>query len=316
MPAAAAPAPAPAHPRTRTPRFAALAIGLVALAAALAWWTGAGGPPQADAGAVPAPVDAVQLLARADDFYFQFSRADNEAALELYQRVLGLDPDNPAAVAGLANALTQRAIRWPTPPGPGAVEYTRLGDALAAGHLAREPAASQLRRARQLAEAAVLRAPASAAAYKALGLVASAQGELEQGLAAHRRAVELDPAAWGAMINLADVLEQLGRDDEALPWFERAYAAMDADYARNPAQVQRWQEALGVLVAERLRARADLAGAERWYRRVLAIAPLHAGATRGLAAVLAQGGDADAAARLCAELAQRLGPAEACPGPP
>ena len=46
---------------------------------------------------------------------------------------------------------------------------------------------------RQLADAAVARAPDSSAAHKALGLVASAQGELEAGLAAHRRAVELDP---------------------------------------------------------------------------------------------------------------------------
>ena len=106
-PAAAAPAPTPAHPRTRTPRFAALAIGLVALATALAWWTGAGGPPQAGAGAVPAPVDAVQLLARADDFYFQFSRADNEAALELYQRVLAIALLHAGATRGLAAVLAQ-----------------------------------------------------------------------------------------------------------------------------------------------------------------------------------------------------------------
>src|SRR3954452_17223434 len=35
-----------------------------------------------------------QLLTRADDFYFQFSRGDNEAAIELYERVLGLHPDD------------------------------------------------------------------------------------------------------------------------------------------------------------------------------------------------------------------------------
>ena len=52
--------------------------------------------------------DAAVLLTRADDAYFQFSRADNEAAIELYQRVRNLQkvvgnglllpagPDGPA----------------------------------------------------------------------------------------------------------------------------------------------------------------------------------------------------------------------------
>lgn len=263
--------------------------------------------------ATPAGADARQLLSRADDYYFRYSRADNEAALELYQRVLGLDPDNPDAMAGLANALAQRAIRWPTAPAPDAVEYTRLGDALAAGHLSSEPARSQLLRARQLADAAVARAPDSSAAHKALGLVASAQGDLEAGLAAHRRAVDLDPAAWGAMINIADVLELMGRGEDALPWFERAFETMAADYEANPAKVGAWHASLGVLVAGRHRARGDATAAEAWYRRVLALSPLQPDAMRGLAGVLAEGGDAAAAERLCRELEQRLGQGGDCP---
>lgn len=270
-------------------------------------------PLETAATAASPATDTRQLISRADNYYFRFSRADNEAALELYQRVLGLDPDNPDAMAGLANALAQRAIRWPTAPSPGAVEYTRLGDALAAGHLSSEPNRSQLVRARQLAEAAVARAPASSAAHKALGLVASAQGDLDAGLAAHRRAVGLDPTAWGAMINLADVLELTGRDGEALPWFERAFETMAGDYEANPAKVGAWHASLGVLVADRHRARGDAGTAEAWYRRVLAISPLQPEATRGLAGVLAEGGDAAAAERLCSELEQRLGPDGDCP---
>ena len=300
-----APAATPAR------RFAIPALVLLAAALSVLFHTrDRSGPAHSPA----APDRTTQLLSRADQSYFQFSRADNEAALELYQRVLGLDPDNPAAMAGLANALAQRAIRWPTPPGPDAIEFTRLGDALAHGHLSREPANSQLRRARHLAEAAVARAPESAGAYKALGLVASAQGELETGLAAHERAIELDPEAWAAMINLGDLLEQAGRHDEALPWFERAYEAMARAYDDNPVQVRRWHEALGVLVADRYRVRGDLPQAEAWYRRVLTLSPLHADATRGLAAVLSAGGDTAAAERLCGELRQRVGPEAACDG--
>lgn len=285
--------------------LAALAV-LVAGIGAYGWLSTPATP------SAPGALDTRTMLTRADQYYFQFSRADNEAALELYQRVLGLDPDDAAAMAGVANALAQRAIRWPTPPGPEAVEFTRLGDALAHGHMAREPARSQLQRARQLAETAVARAPESAAAYKALGLVLSAQGDAAAGLAAHARAVELDPNAWAAMINIADVLEQSGRAAEALPWFERAYAAMALDYADNPVQVRHWHEALGVLLADRYRLQGDLPRAEAGYRRVLALSPLHVDATRGLADVLATGGDSDAATRLCLELESRLGAAAAC----
>ena len=245
------------------------------------------------------------LIARADDAYFQFSRGDNEAAIELYQRVLGLHPDDVSALAGLANALTQRSIRWPEPVGGGPTEFTQLRDALANGHLDRPQARQQLQRARQLAERAVALAPDSAAAHKALGFVAGAQRAFEPALASYRRAVALDPDAWGAMINIGDVLEITGRQAEALPWFERAYD-------RNPAQVRPWHARLGVAIAERYRDGGQLPTAEAWYRKVLAQTPLDPGATAGLAALLRAGGGATEADRLCAELAQRLGPAQGC----
>jgi tetratricopeptide (TPR) repeat protein len=191
-------------------------------------------------------------------------------------------------------------------------EFTRLGDALANGHLQREPARAQLQRARQLAQRAVAVAPESSAAYKALGFVSSAQGQFEPALGSYERAVQLDHDAWGAMINTGDLLEIMGRGDEALPYFERAYAAMSRAYARNPVQVRPWYASLGVLVAERYRARGDLSAAETWYRRVLAESPMQRDAVRGLAAVLRKGGDSAGAERLCMELERRLGPDPDC----
>ena len=266
---------------------------------------------------VPSPLSAAAddnslLITRANDYYFQFSRGDNEAAIELYERVLGLHPDDANALAGLANALVQRSLRWPQATGKTAVEFTRLADALANGHLDREPARAQLQRARQLAERAVTVAPESAAAHKALGFVASAQRRLNPALASYSRAVQLDPDAWGSMINIGDVLEIMGRTDEALPHFEQAYAAMGRAYARNPVQVRPWYAPMGVLIAGRYRVRGDLVAAETWYRRVLAHSPLQPEATRGLAVVLRKGGDGAAADRLCKELSQRLGTGPDC----
>ena len=283
-------------------------LGLLLVWAGLLYRSTGEGPPEAAGQAEGIPA----LLARAEDSYFQFSRADNEAAIELYERVLGINPDDPIALAGLANALAQRSFRWPHPAGSGGEEFTTLGEALAAGHLEREPAVSQLERAERLARRAVEFAPETAATHKALGLVVSAQGDFEAALSAYRRALELDPEAWGAMINIGDILGITGRHEEALPYFERAFEAMGRAYESDAVRIRPWHDELGVLIAGRYRERGDLSAAEGWYRRVLADSPLHPDATRGLAGVLREGGDAQAADRLCTELAERLGPEEAC----
>jgi DNA-binding winged helix-turn-helix (wHTH) protein/Flp pilus assembly protein TadD len=292
--------------RRRGVVLALAAAGLMLLAwAGLQWISSSTGPATGDE-------RTVALLARADDAYFQFSRADNEAAIELYTRVLGLEPDDPVALSGLANALAQRSFRWPSPAGSDGPTYTTLGDALAAGHLSEEPALSQLERAERLARRAVELAPDQAGTHKALGLVLSAKGQFDEALAAYRQAVSVDPEAWGSLINIGDVLEITGRSDEALPYFERAYEAMGRAYADEAVRVRPWHAEMGVAIAERYRQRGEWATAEGWYRRVLENSPLHPGATRGLAAALRAGGDPQAADRLCAELAQRLGPEQGC----
>jgi DNA-binding winged helix-turn-helix (wHTH) protein/Tfp pilus assembly protein PilF len=304
--AAPGPAPEPEPVASRRRAWIVLALATVAGLATVALWL----QPR-DAPAPPSD-DSARLLGRADDYYFQFSRADNEAAIELYQRVLGLHPDDPLAMAGLANALVQRCVRWPQGDAETPQTFTRLGDALANGHLAREPARSQLQRARLLAQRAVELAPDAAATHKALGFAASAERRFDIALDAYRRSVALDPDAWGPLINIGDLLEITGKGELALPYFEQAYAAMTRVYDRTPVQVRPWQADLGVLVAGRHRARGDMPAAETWYRRVLAQSPLHPAATAGLAQLLRIGGDGAQADRLCAELAQRTGAAGAC----
>src|SRR5690606_4156480 len=127
VPGEAEPVPGTPGPRRRwrTVAVPAAIVALLAVAAA-AWWQVR---PRPAAGSARA--GSAALLARADDFYFQFSRADNEAAIELYRRVLGLHPDDAGAMAGLANALVQRALRWPQDPGTDRTEFRQLRDALA-----------------------------------------------------------------------------------------------------------------------------------------------------------------------------------------
>lgn len=248
------------------------------------------------------------LVEHANDFYFQYKRTDNEEAIALFERVLTDRPDHAPALAGLANALLQKVIRWPDEPG--AAEMTKLGDALASGRT-QTPAARQLiARARVLAERAVAIAPADPAAHKAVGFAKSVAREFDAAIASYQRAVALDADAWGPLINIGDVLEIAGRKAEALPYFERAYDAMTRVYQKEAARIRPWYAELGVVIADRHRDNGSLAEAESWYRRVLSYAPLHRGATERLAALLRSQGDTASAGTLCATLKQRTG--EAC----
>ena len=289
---------------SRVRRIAAALVALALLAFAVSWALHERGRGESER-AVAAGDDSHVLVQLADDFYFQFSRADNEAAIDLYQRVLGLHPDDVPALSGLANALVQRCVRWPQSPGPGPAEFHQLRDALANGHLARAPALQQLQRANALAERAVALAPDSPVAHKALGFTLAAQGAFDPALAEYRRTVTLDADAWGALVNIGDVLEITGHPAQALPYFERAYAAMGRSYDRSSARIRPWHARLGVGIAERYLASSDRSAAESWYRTVLGHYPLDPPATRGLAALLRASGDSAEAARLCAELAQR-----------
>lgn len=248
-----------------------------------------------------------EILSRADDHYFQYSRDSLESARVLYERVLALQPQDTAALAGLANTLVQHAIRWTRDATGQTQEFHELGAARANGHLDREPAATQLRRARQLAERAVELAPADAGARRALGLALAAQGHYAVAIKQHARAVALDPMAWGAMINLADALALSGDSEAALPWLERAFRTMDTAYAREAARVRPWQTRLGLLIAERHRAAGRPAAAEAWLREVLARDPLDEATTETLAQLLRAAGDEASAERLMAEFRERTG---------
>lgn len=296
-PAATTPAPAPR-------KLSPLATGIVALViviAAISLWR-----------MQPRPDAHADLIARAKDHYYQYTRAENESAIALYERVLAADPDNAEASAGLANALVQRALRWPNAPGQADFTRTTLGEGLADGRLDTPQARAWLDRALALTESAVRRAPNDAFVHQARGLTLAASRRFDEAATAYQRAIAIDANAWGPLINLGDLADIRGQPDQALPFYERAYDAMSRAYAQEAQRVRPWQGEVGVLIAERYTARGELDVAERWYRRVLSEAPLHEGAVVGLATLLRQRGDAAGAAQLCAELIRSTGANAAC----
>jgi tetratricopeptide (TPR) repeat protein len=255
---------------------------------------------------------AASFVDTADEEYFHYTFEKNEQAIALYQRAIRRDPESARAHAGLANALVQRVMRWPHGNGSGVKTFTKLEDALKAGFVDQPKAQQVLRRAMRMAQKAVALNPRDAGAHKALAFVHSAQREFADALNGYKRAVALDPDAWGPMINIGDILEIQGRNAEAVPYFEKAYVTMARVYGAQTVHVRPWHSELGIHIGDAYRARGELKQSAQWYRKVLDTSPLHPAATGRLAAVLQETGDDKAARELCAALKSRLGDGVDC----
>ncbi|MEO7323436.1 MAG: winged helix-turn-helix domain-containing protein [Dokdonella sp.] len=252
------------------------------------------------------------LIERADDFYYRYSRADNEAAIELYDRILAREPDRVAALRGLANALTQRMIRWPSTPSGAAESFTTLTDSLRDGHL-QEPAARRiLERAELLARHAISLDPSDSLSHRALGLVLATQSRPAEAITAYRAAIALDADAWGALINLSEALDMTGKPDEAITTLIAAHEAMTRSYAREKQHILPYYTDLAVLIGNRLVAAGKSIEGETWYRRALTQSPLHPAATLALARLLDDGGRTGEARQLCVEVNARVGDQVGC----
>jgi len=292
--------------RRRWPLYALVAVAV----AGLTWLMSASPPdehPTADA------VDPLeQQVARADDLYMRFTRADNEAAIALYERVLAEAPDNAGAQAGLANALVQRVVRWPFRPGAAGEGARSLAEALDRGLTGTAEAQEVLARAVAMAERAVRLAPNDPDALKALAFAYTARGDLVRGAEIYEQVLAIDADAWPALVNLGEIESMQGDTAGAVERFEQAYEAMTRAYAYEPQRVGPWQVALGVLIGETYEQLHEPADAELWYRRVLAEAPYEPEATVRLAQLLADSGDEAEARLLCRELSARVGEYPGC----
>ena len=258
------------------------------------------------------PAGADSTIQRADDLYMRFTRSDNEAALALYERVLRQRPNDPDALAGIANTRVQRVVRWPgSPSGPrrGASSIT---EALKAGLHKSPRAQSELTLARQAGDRAVAAEPRSGRALKARGLVAAAAGHLDEARDYYQQAISAEPDGYAAQINLGEVLEIQGDLDTALKHYERAFSLMNRAYADQPQRIGRWPADLGVQIAKRHALQGRDTVARRWYEQVLVLVPLYPPATAGLAQLLAKSGDLASARALCRELADKVTEREEC----
>ena len=218
---------------------------------------------------VPEDPDALHLLG-----LIALRAGDPERAIGLIRRALAVLPDFPAAHGSLGNALRaagraadaqdsyQRAIALDP---NGAAAHHNLALLLCE----RGDFAGALASARRAVELD----PGLAEAHNTLGNALRGLRQFPAAEAALRRAVQLEPSAE-RYTNLANVLADLGRSEEAERGYQRALERQPTFAAAHYG--------LGI----RLYQRGEVAAAADRYREATALDPGHAAAWQGLGAAL------------------------------
>lgn len=253
-----------------------------------------------------------EILVRADGLYMTFEEGNNEAALALYESVLNLDAQNARAQAGIANAMVQRLVRWPSPEFTVDASGISLTKALSTGQLSTPESKLMLESARLMAEKSVRNNPRDVQAIKSLGFVYSAEGRIEQAIKQYQRAIELSDTAWRSMINLGELYELNNQSDAALAVFIQAYDAMQKKYQDEPQHIGPWQPELGNAIAKKFLDRDDFGNAETWAERVLNLVPFNRDATTILVSALRKNRQHKKVAQICENYAAKLEPLEVC----
>ncbi|GBL04491.1 lysine decarboxylase transcriptional regulator, CadC [Glaciecola sp. KUL10] len=253
-----------------------------------------------------------EQLSRADSLYMQFDEQSNEAAIALYEQVLLIDDDNARANAGVANAIVQRLVRWPS------AEYSvdnsgvSLTKALASGQLSTPQAKLMLERAKLIAEKAVRQSPEDVHALKSLGFVYSAQGQINQAIEQYRRAINIDSNAWRSLINLGELYSLNNEKENSLNTFIDAYQAMQIKFSEEPQHIGPWQPELGKIIASSYVELGDEENAQRWAEKVLTLVPFEREASTILVESLRRSGKQSESQKLCNAYAAKLAPLKVC----
>jgi TolB-like protein/Tfp pilus assembly protein PilF/predicted Ser/Thr protein kinase len=185
-------------------------------------------------------LDAYAYYLKGREYYYRYTRQDNESAIDLFKKALSLDPNYALAYAGLGDAYGQRSASWAS------------DSSIAAS------------------KKAISIDPNLAEGYKALGLAYAGKGWIRKSLEAYEKAIEINPNYGPALGNMGSDNYFLGRFDEALIWHKRAaasnpmfalhYGGIGSDYAAlgDDAKAMEWSNKAIALQPDVAALRADL----------------------------------------------------------
>jgi len=142
-------------------------------------------------------MEAYLQYLRGRDLLNRGTQADNDRAVQAFERALVFDPNYAQAHAGLAAAFTMRCFRFGLPA-------TWLDQAVATAQKA-------LALDSELAEG-----------HEALGFALDAKGDLDGARRSYEEALKTNPNDGTLVFRLGNVYYALGRYDEALRWLRKA----------------------------------------------------------------------------------------------
>lgn len=220
--------PQPVAPSPRRLAWGKAAAATIALALLAAWIL----TPSSGSRHV-ASAEAHEAYLKGRFFLDQRSITGWQKALEQFQRAVALDPQDPAAQAGLADtysAMSDFGVASPAEMRPRAMQAAEraleLDPQSAEGHAALGRAQFlfdwNFTAAERSLERALALDPDYMPAHQAMAWLKSARGQNAEAAAAAHRALQLDPVNTARYTELAWVLVLGGRHEEALREVERA----------------------------------------------------------------------------------------------
>lgn len=193
------------HNRIRTSRLMGMALVAAGLFAAVSWLSGLPGRqsvPTSDNFRITSQVDL--MISRAQDLLNVQQAEQNRQGIDILERALAMDPENPRIAVTLSFALSTRATKF----------------------LAAEDDSA---RAEELARYGLRVDASDSSAWHALAYALDAQGRVDEAISAYEMAYSLDPDDVAAMSSAAYLFLIRGRIYEALVLETRA---MNRDHVR------------------------------------------------------------------------------------
>lgn len=142
-------------------------------------------------------ITAYEHYLKAREYYYRFTKTDNEYAIEQFKSAIIHDSGYAAAYAGLADAYSQRVAKFGFPP-------------------------FWVDSAIELSKNAIALDPSLAEAHKALGLAYSGKGWHRRSAISYRHAIDLNPNYLTAANNLGVEYAFMGVYDSALMWYKNS----------------------------------------------------------------------------------------------
>ncbi|MBL1214875.1 MAG: tetratricopeptide repeat protein [Ignavibacteriae bacterium] len=153
-------------------------------------------------------IEAYTFFLKGKDHYYNYTKEENEKAITFFKKALEVDSNYALALAGLADAYGQKVKKY--------WESEEWHDSSLV-----------------LSKKALRINPNLPEAYKALASSYDGLGETELALANYKKAIELNPNYWSAILNYGQIKMFAGNYDEAFYWIRRAHTLAPDDVMGN-----------------------------------------------------------------------------------